>query len=71
MNSRSMTTNGSAVLTVACFRCDKVRAALVGTLVMASLLPCRGAAAVTVDPLTNAAIALVFFCMAPSCHAKR
>src|SRR6201993_2871274 len=35
--------------------------ALIGTLVLASLLPCRGAAAVVVDHLTNVAIALLFF----------
>jgi sodium/bile acid cotransporter 7 len=35
--------------------------ALIGTLVLASFLPCRGAAAVTVDHLTDLAIALLFF----------
>jgi solute carrier family 10 (sodium/bile acid cotransporter), member 7 len=35
--------------------------ALIGTLVMASLLPCRGATALAVDHLTNVAIALLFF----------
>jgi sodium/bile acid cotransporter 7 len=34
---------------------------LIGTLVLARLLPCRGAAAVVVDGLTNVAIALLFF----------
>src|ERR1700742_1143038 len=34
---------------------------LMGTLVLASLLPCRGAAAMVVDHLTNVAIALLFF----------
>ena len=33
----------------------------IGTLVLASLLPCRGAAAVGVDHLTNVAIAMLFF----------
>jgi solute carrier family 10 (sodium/bile acid cotransporter), member 7 len=40
---------------------DNFTLALIGTLVVASLLPCRGAAAVTVDHLTNVAIALLFF----------
>jgi predicted Na+-dependent transporter len=40
---------------------DNFNLALIGTLVLASLLPCRGAAAVTVDHLTNVAIALLFF----------
>jgi solute carrier family 10 (sodium/bile acid cotransporter), member 7 len=40
---------------------DNFTLALIGTLVLASLLPCRGAAAVTVDHLTNLAIALLFF----------
>jgi solute carrier family 10 (sodium/bile acid cotransporter), member 7 len=40
---------------------DNFTLALIGTLVLASLLPCRGAAAVTVDHLTNVAIALLFF----------
>jgi sodium/bile acid cotransporter 7 len=34
---------------------------LIGTLVLASVLPCRGAAAVVADHLTNVAIALLFF----------
>src|ERR1700756_3446965 len=40
---------------------DNFTLALIGTLVLASLLPCRGAAAVIVDHLTNVAIALLFF----------
>ena len=40
---------------------DNFTLALIGTLVLASLLPCTGAAAVTVDHLTNVAIALLFF----------
>jgi solute carrier family 10 (sodium/bile acid cotransporter), member 7 len=40
---------------------DNFTLALIGTLVLASLLPCRGAAAVVVDHLTNVAIALLFF----------
>jgi sodium/bile acid cotransporter 7 len=40
---------------------DNLILALIGTLVLASLLPCRGAAAVVVDHLTNVAIALLFF----------
>ena len=40
---------------------DNFTLALIGTLAMASLLPCRGAAAVIVDYLTNIAIALLFF----------
>jgi sodium/bile acid cotransporter 7 len=40
---------------------DNFTLALIGTLVAASLLPCRGAAAVIVDHLTNVAIALLFF----------
>src|ERR1700761_3714587 len=40
---------------------DNFILALIGTLVLASLLPCRGAAAVVVDHLTNVAIALLFF----------
>jgi solute carrier family 10 (sodium/bile acid cotransporter), member 7 len=40
---------------------DNFTLALIGTLVLASLLPCRGAAAVAVDDLTNVAIALLFF----------
>jgi solute carrier family 10 (sodium/bile acid cotransporter), member 7 len=35
--------------------------ALIGTIVVASLLPCRGAALEAVDHLTNVAIALLFF----------
>src|ERR1700682_3525528 len=40
---------------------DTFTLALIGTLVVASFLPCRGAAAVAVDHLTNVAIALLFF----------
>jgi predicted Na+-dependent transporter len=40
---------------------DNFILALIGTVVLASLLPCRGAAAVVVDHLTNVAIALLFF----------
>jgi len=40
---------------------DSFTLALIGTLAMASLLPCRGTAAVIVDHLTNVAIALLFF----------
>jgi solute carrier family 10 (sodium/bile acid cotransporter), member 7 len=40
---------------------DNFILALIGTLVLASLLPCRGAAAMVVDHLTNVAIALLFF----------
>ncbi|WJR77246.1 bile acid:sodium symporter family protein [Bradyrhizobium sp. NP1] len=40
---------------------DNFTLALIGTLVAASLLPCRGSAAVIVDHLTNIAIALLFF----------
>jgi len=40
---------------------DNFTLALIGTLVVASLLPCRGAAAVAVDRVTNVAIALLFF----------
>jgi sodium/bile acid cotransporter 7 len=40
---------------------DNFILALIGTLVLASILPCRGAAAVVVDHLTNLAIALLFF----------
>jgi sodium/bile acid cotransporter 7 len=40
---------------------DNFTLALIGTLVVASLLPCRGAAAVSVDHFTNVAIALLFF----------
>jgi sodium/bile acid cotransporter 7 len=40
---------------------DTFTLALIGTVVLASLLPCRGATAVTVDHLTNVAIALLFF----------
>ena len=40
---------------------DSFTLALIGTLTMASLLPCRGTAAVIVDHLTNVAIALLFF----------
>jgi solute carrier family 10 (sodium/bile acid cotransporter), member 7 len=40
---------------------DNFTLSLIATLVVASLLPCRGAAAATVDDLTNVAIALLFF----------
>ena len=40
---------------------DNFTLSLIGTLVVASLLPCRGAAAATVDDLTSVAIALLFF----------
>jgi sodium/bile acid cotransporter 7 len=40
---------------------DNFMLALIGTLVLASLLPCRGAAAATVENLTTVAIALLFF----------
>jgi solute carrier family 10 (sodium/bile acid cotransporter), member 7 len=40
---------------------DNFTLSLIGTLVVASVLPCRGAAAATVDDLTNVAIALLFF----------
>ena len=40
---------------------DNFTLSLIGTLVVASLLPCRGVAAATVDDLTNVAIALLFF----------
>jgi sodium/bile acid cotransporter 7 len=40
---------------------DNFTLALIGTLVVASVLPCRGKAAVIVDYLTNLAIALLFF----------
>jgi solute carrier family 10 (sodium/bile acid cotransporter), member 7 len=40
---------------------DNFTLALVGTLVLASLLPCRGVALVAVDHLTDVAIALLFF----------
>jgi solute carrier family 10 (sodium/bile acid cotransporter), member 7 len=40
---------------------DNFTLALIGTLIAASLLPCRGVAAVSVDYLTNVAIALLFF----------
>src|ERR1700761_2931969 len=40
---------------------DNFILALIGTLVLASLLPCRGAAAVVADQLTNLAISLLFF----------
>jgi hypothetical protein len=38
---------------------DNFALALIGTVALASLLPCRGAEAVTVDHLTNVAIALL------------
>jgi sodium/bile acid cotransporter 7 len=40
---------------------DNFILALIGTLILASLLPCHGAAAVIVDHLTDVAIALLFF----------
>jgi sodium/bile acid cotransporter 7 len=40
---------------------DNFTLALIGTLVLASLLPCRGAALEAVDHLTNVAIAALFF----------
>src|SRR3979490_1251867 len=40
---------------------DNFTLALIGTLVLASLLPCRGAALEAVDHLTNGAIAALFF----------
>jgi solute carrier family 10 (sodium/bile acid cotransporter), member 7 len=40
---------------------DNFTLALIGTLVLASLLPCRGAALEIVDHLTNVAIAVLFF----------
>jgi solute carrier family 10 (sodium/bile acid cotransporter), member 7 len=40
---------------------DNFTLALIGTIVLASLLPCRGAAAEIVDHLTNVAIAVLFF----------
>ena len=40
---------------------DNFTLALVGTLVLASLLPCRGVTLVALDHLTNVAIALLFF----------
>jgi solute carrier family 10 (sodium/bile acid cotransporter), member 7 len=40
---------------------DNFTLALIGTLVLASLLPCRGAALEAVDHLTNVAIAAPFF----------
>jgi solute carrier family 10 (sodium/bile acid cotransporter), member 7 len=40
---------------------DNFTLALIGTLVLASLLPCRGAALEAVDHLTNVAIAVLFF----------
>ncbi len=40
---------------------DNFTLALIGTLIVASAVPCRGAAAVSVDHLTNVAIALLFF----------
>src|ERR1700753_4053432 len=39
---------------------DNFILALIGTLVLASLLPCRGGAAVVADDLTTGAIALLF-----------
>src|SRR5580700_11730166 len=40
---------------------DNFTLALIGTVVLASLLPCRGAALKAVDHLTNVAIAALFF----------
>jgi solute carrier family 10 (sodium/bile acid cotransporter), member 7 len=40
---------------------DNFTLALIGTLALASFLPCRGEAAVTVDHLTDVAIAMLFF----------
>jgi solute carrier family 10 (sodium/bile acid cotransporter), member 7 len=40
---------------------DNFTLALIGTLIAASLLPCRGATAMIVDHLTNLAIPLLFF----------
>jgi solute carrier family 10 (sodium/bile acid cotransporter), member 7 len=40
---------------------DNFTLALIGTLILASLLPCRGAALGAVDHLTNVAIAALFF----------
>jgi sodium/bile acid cotransporter 7 len=40
---------------------DNFTLALIGTLVLASLLPCRGAVAVAVEHLTSVAISLLFF----------
>src|SRR6201996_4656824 len=40
---------------------DNFTLALIGTLALASFLPCRGEAAVTVDQLTDVAIAMLFF----------
>jgi sodium/bile acid cotransporter 7 len=40
---------------------DNFALALIGTLLVASLLPCRGAAAAAIDRLTSVAIALLFF----------
>jgi sodium/bile acid cotransporter 7 len=40
---------------------DNFTLSLIGTLVLASLLPCRGAALEAVDHLTNVAIAVLFF----------
>jgi solute carrier family 10 (sodium/bile acid cotransporter), member 7 len=40
---------------------DNFTLALIGTLVLASVLPCRGAALQDVDRLTNVAIAVLFF----------
>lgn len=40
---------------------DNFTLALVGTVVLASLLPCRGEAAVAVNGVTNAAVGLLFF----------
>jgi sodium/bile acid cotransporter 7 len=40
---------------------DNFTLSLIGTLVVASFLPCRGAAVATADDLTNVAIALLFF----------
>jgi solute carrier family 10 (sodium/bile acid cotransporter), member 7 len=49
---------------------DNFTLALIGTLVLASLLPSRGAALEAVDYLTNVAIAALFFLHGQSCRAK-
>jgi solute carrier family 10 (sodium/bile acid cotransporter), member 7 len=50
---------------------DNFTLALIGTLVLASLLPCRGAALEAVDHLTNVAIAALFSCTEQNCRARR
>ena len=49
---------------------DNFTLALIGTLVLASLLPCRGAALEAVDHLTNVAIAANWVCEDLSCHFR-